>query len=771
MLSSFLFLPDPLFSDPYSTVIYDRNDRLLGGRVAGDGQWRFPESDSISEKFQTAIILREDRYFYKHPGFNPVSIFNAIVDNIKAGKVVRGGSTITMQTIRLARKGKSRTISEKLIELYLGLGLELKYSKSKILKFYAAHAPFGGNVVGLESASWRYFGHEPSRLSWGEAALLAVLPNAPSLIHPGRNRTLLQEKRNKLLEEIYKQGIIDSLTLVVSRLEPLPEKPLPMPQDAPHLLSRYWLRKKGSATKTTLDAALQQRVNGIVEEHHHRLAANEIHNVAVLVLKPETYEVLAYVANTRNIDNKLHGNSVDMIRARRSTGSILKPLLYAAMIEDGLLMPDALVPDIPCYYENYHPENFDLTFEGAVPASQALSRSRNVPAVYMLRDYGGARFLRLMRKTGLSSFNKAADYYGLTLILGGGEASLWELTNMYAGMARTVMHYNKFYGKYTGQEYDAALIEKHRVREINEPAQQSDVPLHAGSIWLTYRALNKVKRPDSEKGWENFGSSMDIAWKTGTSYGFKDAWAIGSTPDYIVGVWVGNADGEGRDGLTGTTVAAPIMFEVFNLLQSEQKFYPPWDELRPFVVCDKSGYRASRHCPDTDTIYSFEKGFKVKQCDYHKLLFTDEEENYRLSRACASVSEIQAVSWFVLPPVQEWYYRKSHPTYKTLPPYADGCLPEEENKVMEFIYPLAQSRIFVPVGLDEKQQEIVFEISHRFPSQKVYWHLDNVYLGATQSSHQFGFVPKKGWHILTVVDGAGNSNSVRFEVVNGGEGG
>jgi penicillin-binding protein 1C len=766
LLSAPLFLPDPLFSDAYSTVIYDRNGKLLGGRVADDEQWRFPESDSISGKFKKAIVLREDRNFYRHPGFNPVSIFKALVDNVKAGHVVRGGSTITMQVIRLSRHGKPRTVKEKLIELYLGIALEIKYSKEEILALYAAHAPFGGNVVGLEAASWRYFSHAPSGLSWGEAALLAVLPNAPSLMHPGKNRRLLKEKRDKLLDELCRENMIDSLTLIVSRMEQLPEKPQPLPQFAPQLLNYYERKAPGTAVVTTIDGNLQQYVTEIVETHHYRLAANEIHNAAVIVMKPETYEVLAYVGNTKNTDGKSHGNSVDMIRARRSTGSILKPLLYAAMMEDGMLMPDALVPDIPSYYENYHPENYDLTFEGAVPASQALSRSRNVPAVYMLRDYGGARFLRLMRKAGLTTFNKPADHYGLTLILGGGEATLWELTNMYAGMARTLLDYDKYYGKYTGREYDNPVIEMNQKKVSGTPEGTPDVPLHAGSVWLTYKALKNVKRPDSEQGWESFGASVDVAWKTGTSYGFRDAWAIGTTPDYIVGVWVGNADGEGRNGLTGTTVAAPVMFEVFNLLHATGRFYPPWDELKPFVVCSKSGCLASRHCPETDTVYAYVNGERSRQCPYHQLIFTDKEKSVRLTRNCASADEMTPVSWFVLPPVQEWYYRKVHPSYDPLPPYKPGCQPADENKVMEFIYPLPNTRIYVPVGADRKQRNIVFEISHRFPSRKVYWHLDNIYLGETKSIHQFGFIPEKGWHTLTVVDEEGNSCSVRFDVVN-----
>jgi penicillin-binding protein 1C len=337
---------------------------------------------------------------------------------------------------------------------------------------------------------------------------------------------------------------------------------------------------------------------------------------------------------------------------------------------------------------------------------------------------------------------------------------------MYAGMVRTLLNYEQFYQKYTGKEYDSPIIELSKVKKTKEPAVKSEVPLHAASVWLTYQALKEVKRPDAETGWEYFNSSLDIAWKTGTSYGFKDAWAIGSTPDFVVGVWVGNADGEGRSGLTGTQVAAPILFEVFNLLPSEKQFYIPYDEMKIFEVCTKTGYRASRYCPEVDSIYAYAKGDYSKQCDYHKLIFTDQKQKYRLSQECASIAEMEAVSWFVLPPVQEWYYRKGHPSYESLPPFAEGCEQAEENFTMEFIYPTERTRVFVPVGIEEQQQEIVFEIGHRFPGQKVYWHLDNAYLGETTSNHQFAIVPEKGWHTLTVVDETGESNSVNFEVVN-----
>jgi penicillin-binding protein 1C len=758
-----LFLPKPVFSDPYSTVLFDKQQNLLGARVAADGQWRFSESDSIPVKYEKALIQFEDKYFYNHFGFNPVSFINAMVDNLKAGHIVRGGSTISMQVIRMARKGKPRTITEKVIEIWLAIALESKYTKKEILNLYASHAPFGGNVVGLEAASWRYFERKPFNLSWAEAALLAVLPNAPSLIHPGKNRAVLLKKRNILLKALWKAGKIDETAYRLSLLEEIPDKPHRLPDNASHLLEYYRKQQTNEKILTTIDGYLQSQVNDVVREYYKKYNENEIHNLAVLVVNPETKEVLSYVGN---VSGKVsHGEANDMIRAPRSTGSILKPLLYVAAIDDGQIILNSLIPDIPSYFRNYHPQNFDQVFEGSVPASKALSRSRNVPAIYLLRDYGIGKFMDKMKQLGITSFNRSSDYYGLSLILGGGEATLWELTAAYAGMAQTLLHYDAFYGKYTGDEYGQLISESNQVVNQKEPKTSASLPLHAGAIWQAYQALYQVHRPKMEEGWEYFNARVPIAWKTGTSFGFKDGWAIGTTPEYVVGVWVGNADGEGRPGLTGTSYAAPVMFEVFNLLHPNKKFQRPEDDLKEIVVCKQSGYRASRYCPDTDTVLSYVAGERVKTCPYHKLVFTDKEEEYRLSGKCASVQEMKKVSWFVLPPVQEYYFKKAHPSYKMLPPYKQGCSPENENSIMEFIYPKSGIKIFVPRDADGKKKEVIFQVSHQNSRVLLYWHLDNKYIGSTKDLHQLAFIPEPGYHTLIVIDENGVSKKIRFEVV------
>jgi len=764
LLAGLLMLPRPLFNDPYATVIYSNNNRLLGARIALDGQWRFPAGDTIPAKFKQAVLLFEDRHFYEHPGFNPVSIYHALVANLKAGKVVRGGSTVTQQVIRLSRKGKSRTLPEKITEVTQAVALELNASKEEILQYFTDHAPMGGNIVGVEAAAWRYFGHPATSLSWAEAATLAVLPNAPSLINPGKNRPLLLAKRNRLLDALQHEGILDSLTAIASKLEPLPDKPYPLPNVAPHLVDYCLNHFRGQRMTTHIDLRLQEQVNRLVEEHHKQLSGNNTHNAAVLVVSVPDNQVVAYVGNTAESEDGNHQNSVDVIRAKRSTGSILKPLLYAGMQEAGMLLPNTLVADIPSYYNNYHPTNFDDHYSGSVAASEALSRSLNVPAIFMLRDFGEGNFLRLLKITGITSFDKSADHYGLSMILGGGEASLWELTGMYAGMARTVLDYDHLYGKYTGNEYDEPILFVEEAAPVQREPLTEEVPLHAASIWLTYQSLKQVNRPGSEAGWEQFASSQNIAWKTGTSFGFRDAWAIGTTADYVVGVWVGNADGEGRTGLTGTASASPIMFEVFQQLETTNKFYPPYDELVSISVCRQSGHRAGLYCPDTDTIQIYEKGLESSVCPYHQRIFTDSLHAVRLSLVCATIGEMVPYDCFVLPPIQEWYYKKGHPLYHGLPPWKPGCSPESETDLMKFIYPIPGASILLPRDGDGTQQQLVLQISHREPESEVFWHLDNEFVGVTKSIHQLSVVPKPGNHTMTVVDASGATALVNFSI-------
>ncbi len=746
----------PLFDDPYATVVYDRNGRLLAARIAGDGQWRFPPADSVPYKLKTCITGFEDRYFMWHPGFNPVSFGRAVWQNIRAGKVVSGGSTLTMQTIRLSRKGKSRTIGEKLMETALAVGLEIRYSKRAILNLYASHAPYGGNTVGLGAASWRYFGRPPDELSWAEAALLAVLPNAPSAIHPGRNRDMLLAKRNRLLRTLQDRGFIDEFTCKLACDEPLPLQPMPLPDLAPHLAAKVFREHPGTQYRSSIDGTLQEKALEVAGRHQRTLEGNRIYNAAVLVIDLNTNEVLVYIGNTAGSNEPEHSPDVDIIMAPRSSGSILKPFLYAVMMDGGDLLPTTLVPDVPMFYSGFSPKNFSLTYDGAVPARKALSRSLNIPAVYMLREYGVQPFYDKLQKLGMTTLTKSASHYGLSLILGGAEVRLWDVCRMYAGMGRTLKAYAERERDYRGVQGP----------EPGTPSLGTPSPVYsAAAAWLTLDALRDVNRPEEEEGWQSFASSREIAWKTGTSFGFRDAWAVGMTADYLVGVWAGNADGEGRPGLTGVSAAAPLMFEIFRLLPpSRHWFLQPYDEMEKVAVCRQSGFRPSLVCPDIDSVYVARKGLNSLTCPYHRLVHLDESRTSRVNADCYPADRIQAIPWFVLPPAMASYYRFRDPFYKPLPPLMDGCS-DGNRSAMQMIYPSGDKKILIPKGADGKPGEVVFEAAHLVPSAIIYWHLDNEYVGSTRDIHKMSLQPAPGEHYIILVDENGERLATKIEIL------
>lgn len=755
----FLF-PLSLTDKSYSTLLLDRDGEIIGATVADDEQFRFPRMNALPPKYVMAVLTFEDKRFLYHKGVDPVAIFRAGIQNTKARSVVSGGSTITMQAVRLARNNPSRTWSEKIKEMMLALRLEQEYSKYEILLMYASHAPFGGNIVGLRAASVKYFDRQPEELSWAEAALLAVLPNAPSLIFPGKNNHLLRQKRDRLLRQLHEAGYMPDDDYKLALTEPLPEKIYTVPNIAPHLLVNARLKNKGQACASYIDSRLQKRVNDIVQRHSERLSYNHVYNAAVLVAHIPTGEVRAYVGNTPS-RNGSRGNDVDIITSARSSGSILKPALYALMLEKGKILPTTLIADIPSRFGGYAPSNFNRDFRGVVPADKTLSMSLNVPFVRMLREYDYHLFYEDLKQMGITSLNRDADHYGLSLILGGAETSLWDVCNMYAGMASVLMHYNTRDGSYFENEYKR--LRQWRSEEA-DPKEIRHGIVSAASVWFTLKALGEVERPELESGWKNFASNISLFWKTGTSFGFRDAWAVGVNGEYVVGVWVGNADGEGRPGLTGVRVAAPLLFEVAALLPSTNRYYQPVEEMEQTVVCRASGNRASDICPETDTLWINRSGSRTVVCPYHRFVHLDQTGDFQVNSECEPVYRIKTVPWFVLTPVQEWYYTRMHSDYKRLPPFRSDCR-SSLSDVMEMIYPSRGIKVFIPRELGGEKQRVVFEMAHREPATEVYWHVDENYAGTTRNIHQLEIDVEEGRHLLTLVDASGNILRQYFTVV------
>lgn len=744
-------LPRQLFHVPYSTVVTDRNGELLGARIASDGQWRFPPRNTTPEKIKQCLITFEDRHFYHHWGVNPVSTGRAAYQNLKNKRIVSGGSTLTIQTIRLARN-KSRTFGEKFIEMILATRLEFRASKEKILSMYVSHAPFGGNVVGLDAAAWRYFGHSAEELSWAEAAMLAVLPNAPAMIHLSKSRQSLLNKRNRLLKQLYGRKIIDSSTYELAISEPLPDEPHPLPQIAPHLVSRFYQERNGKYSVSTIDRGIQTQIENAAERWSNEFNRSDIRNLAILVIDIQTNQVVAYCGNV-NFKRKQSGNQVDVIQAPRSTGSILKPFLYYAMLQEGSLLPHTLLPDIPININGFTPQNFSLQFEGAVPASEALARSLNIPAVTMLQKYGAPKFHTFLRQIGLKTINRPASHYGLSLILGGAEATLWDVTNTYAYMGRSLLQ--------LPQTECSLLLSDSENSEAVTSAKTTDI-FQPGAVWQTFNALTEVNRPE-EIDWKSIPSMHPIAWKTGTSHGFRDAWAVGVTPHYAIGVWVGNATGEGKPGLVGARTAGPVLFDIFSLLPPTQWFKRPGNVFVKTEVCRKSGHLKGRFCEETDTLLILPAGLKTEACPYHHLITLSADETHRIYENCANLEPTIQKSWFTLPPVWEWYYRQHHPEYSPLPPFKPGC-GEDALQPMQFIYPPMNARIVLPKQMDGSPGYMTAELAHGNPATTIFWHLDNTYLTQTQDFHKISLQPTPGKHSLTAVDSAGNTVTTTFYI-------
>ena len=738
----FFILPFRLFDVPYSTVVKDRQGEVLGVRLASDGQWRLPEGEKVPDKFRSCIITYEDQWFYFHLGINPVSVCRALYQNIKAGRVVSGASTLSMQCVRMARK-KQRTLKEKIVEMLLSIRLETRYSKKEILSMYASHAPFGGNVVGIEAASWRYFNHQASDLSWAEAATLAVLPNAPALIHLSRNQGLLLKKRNVLLKKLYQKERITSTEYELALAENLPQNLYPLPQLAPHLVTYFYLTQQGNHIQSTIDKNKQIELENILNQWNEDFLKKDIRHLAAMIVDLHTNEVIAYCGNVNYLKNG-EGNQVDIIRSSRSSGSLLKPLLYYISLSEGLILPHTLLVDIPVNIHGFSPQNFNLQYDGAVPASEAICRSLNIPSVLLLRLYSVPKFYNFLKEIGITTLNRDAGDYGLSLILGGAEISLWDIVAVYSNMARALLDLPK-------TELSLSLKEK---------GKESKRKFDKGAVWQTFEVIKELNRPE-EMDWHALPSVETIAWKTGTSYGFRDAWAVGVSTRYAVGVWVGNAGGEGKPGLIGAATAGPVMFDIFNFLPADTWFTLPEGNFIEEEVCTSSGYLKGRFCDKVDTQYILPKALRSNVCPYHVLLNLTPDFSYQTNPDDKEGMVQQ--SWFVLPPAQASFYKQKHPHYQAVPPFKGTTL--NNQRVMQFIYPsYNNARLTIPKQMDGTKGVVTFELAHITPQALVFWHLDEDYITATTDFHKITLAPDKGKHNLTCVDDKGNTLSISFYI-------
>jgi penicillin-binding protein 1C len=749
----FILIPFPRFPKDYSTVVLDADGEILHVFLNKNQQWCLPPDSSfrIPDKLKTAVLEYEDRWFRWHPGINPAAVFRALAQNARSGEVKSGASTITMQVARLVRS-KSRTLPNKLLEMLQALKLETLYSKKRILRLYLDHAPYGRNVVGVKAASLRYFGKTPERLSWAEAAVLAVLPNGPGLIAPGVRTELLKKKRDSLLLRLVQKKIINRDTYALSLIEPIPSESKPFPWSAPHLARE--LHSSAAAGrfvfKTTIQKDIQVRVEDLVADHSERMRALGIRNAAALAVETTTGKVRAYVGSQDFFDFRSQGQ-VDGVLAPRSPGSLLKPFLYALAMDQGIVLPQTRVKDVPTYYGAFSPANASQKYDGLVTVKEALIRSLNVPAVRILYTMGVDPFHHFLKAAGVKTLFRSPEEYGLPLILGGAEVKAWDMAVLFRGLGNG------------GRFLPLTIFE-----EGAENGDSCEKPplISPGACYLTLTMLRELKRPEAETYWDQYQNQWPIAWKTGTSYGQRDAWAAGVSPQWTVVVWVGNFNGEENANISGAPCAGTLLFSIYNCLPKSGRdswFDAPPDGLDAARLCLETGYLAGPLCEKTQAVEAPRFMKPLRLCPYHQKLFLSDDGQYQVCSACWETGKVKETVRAVFPADVVQFLRESGKPVADLPRHRPSCTAQKAEEVLQILYPPDEARLWIPRDLDGRLEKVTFRAAHREKEILLYWYLDDVFVGTSRNRHARSCLLNFGTHTLEIIDENGNRARVRFQ--------
>ncbi len=748
LIANWLF-PIPLdkLQPTASTVVLDRNDELLRAFLAPDEMWRIRvASEEISPTLKQAVIAYEDKYFYWHFGINPVAIARAAFANLRAGRIVQGGSTLTMQVARLMAQ-KKRTFGNKLIEAFRALQLEWRYTKEEILTLYFNLAPYGGNIVGVGAASYFYFNKSAEQLSLGESALLAAIPNSPNLYRPDLNPQAAANARQKILTLLEMENKIPDRQLEETNSESLPTRRFDLPFLTPHLSEKLiQLYPHSERLETTVDANVQRLAQNILQTNLQPLRSRGITNCAIAVIENKSQDVLAMIGSADYFDERNDGQ-VNGAMSPRSPGSALKPFIYALGFEHGLISPQSLLYDVPVEYSGFKPVNYDDQYHGAVTVEDALIRSLNVPAVNLYAQLGEQGIYGFLKEAGVTTLPKPREYYGLSLILGGCEVTLLELTNLYAGLANRGSF--RPYRLLASQEHTDG-------RRLLSP----------GACYVLTEILSQLRRPELPAVWDASISIPTVAWKTGTSYGHRDAWSIGYTPRYTIGVWTGNFDGKGAPGLVGAEVAAPILFALFNALEKPSGnnwfLQPAGVERRQ--VCSISGMPLSEFCATAKDELHLPGISPSQPCTIHQLILVDKKSGQRLCSHCRAgkkVSEKIVEQWPV--EIATWLARNGYPVQR-IPEHYAKCSKVAAGEAPVIRSPVANAEYRLRAGVNLKYQKILLDASVSNRSKRIYWFLNGRLIFSGDPREKVFMKPQKGRHALMCMDDEGRSMEVKIRI-------
>ncbi len=754
-----ILVPPPSLpeSEEYSAVFLDADERVLRVFLNPDEQWILPrlEPEAIPAKLEAAVLVSEDRYFYRHPGVNPFSIVRALIQNIREGRIVSGGSTITMQLARILDP-KPRTIPAKIVELLQALRLETRYSKRGILSLYLSHAPYGGNVIGVSAASLRYFGKEATELTWAQATTLAVLPRNPGMAYPGADDRRLRVVRDRLLSTLTDEGYIDERTLGLALEEKVPDREEPFPLRVPHF-TRYLheeLGRRSGVHRTFIDLDIQHDVERTVRSHAAYLSSLGIENAAVLIAETATGRIKSYMGSVDFFNERI-GGRVDGVRSPRSSGSILKPFLYALSIDSGLIVPKTMIMDVPTSFGTFNPQNIGMSYSGMIQAGEALQRSLNVPAVRLLGRYGHRDFHLFLRHAGLTTLFRSPDDYGLTLILGGAETKLYDLVRLYRGLGN-------------GGVFLPLVPDETFENEYGVDRSEAEALVSPGASKMILDVLREVKRPGLESWWRSFSESRPLAWKTGTSYGNRDAWAVGVSPEWTVGVWVGNFSGRENVNLRSTTCSAPLLFDLFNSLpkkDGERRWFEAGsDAFREETICLDTGYLAGEACEHTAVIDVPRFAAPLRVCPYHETVFFDSRTGYEVCSRCWDPDHVVETSRLNIPADATQYMREQGAVLDEIPRHNPDCPVHGTETGITILYPKSGAHLFVPRGVDGELQQVNARAAVQRSSERLYWYIDGDFAGQTTDRHAMPLNLSGGFHELLIVDSGGKRTRSVFDV-------
>lgn len=761
LLSFFLFLlTDLIFPLPptktYSQIIRAEDNSLLCAYLTPDDKWRLKTSlKEIHPDMLKAIINKEDAWFYWHYGINPVAVFRAFFQNVGSAKRVSGASTITMQLARMSSPA-SRTYATKFKEMFRALQYEWHYSKTEILEMYLSYLPYGGNIEGVHSASYLYFNRSPEKLSLSQAILLAVIPNRPNSLRLDKNNEEPLQMRNKWIRKFKEKKVFSDKILTTALEEPIPFARFEIPPQTPQLCNLLRTKEKADEVKTTLNIKTQNVVQNLLKNHVERVKGFGITNGAVLVIDNQTHNVVAYCGSA-DFGDEVNKGQVNGITALRSPGSALKPIIYALGFDKGIVTPMMKLPDVPSNFSGYQPDNFDMKFRGMVTVHTALAYSLNLPPVWLLREVGYNDFLDILEKAEFSDIKKRRDKLGYSVALGGCGVTLEEMTRFYSTFANGGKMYPISYVK---QEKENSLLpffnpkNEEKAKNLFSPA----------ATYLIGNILADLERPDLPQSYVMDSKIPKIAWKTGTSYGKRDAWSMGFSPKYTVGIWMGNMNGEGAPELTGATVSVPLLIDIFNSIDynPDKKWFAKPDEVLQRKVCAETGMLPNgAQCSHIINDYYIKNVSPLNTCNLYQEFYVSENEDIQFCPVCLPQSAWKKKFYAVFPPEVALWMKSNHVGYSNLPLHNPKCTAHHTGEGPAVVSPAENTEYYLEKG---QEQQILLQAAADADVNKLHWYINGQFYKTVSAGEAIFYAPNAGDLQITCVDDKGKRSQVKVKV-------